>query len=87
MLVEERQHPVIEQICRRDRYLAIVQLGAGDLGVGVDEGLLLYSAGEVKRFRAFRFASIGCLSRGLASLRDRLFGPPMMGSEERSGPI
>ena len=31
MLVEERQHPFIEQIRRGDRRLAIVQLGAGDL--------------------------------------------------------
>jgi len=36
MLVEERQHTVIEQIGGRDRCLAIVELGKGDLGVGVD---------------------------------------------------
>jgi hypothetical protein len=39
--VEERDHPIIEQIGRRDRRLAIVQLGASHLGVGVDEGLLI----------------------------------------------
>ena len=32
---------VIEQIGGRDRCLAIVELGKGDLGVGVDEGLLI----------------------------------------------
>ena len=32
---------VIEQIGCRDRRLAIVKLGAGNLGVGVDEGLLI----------------------------------------------
>jgi len=37
---------------------------------------------EVKRFRAFHFTGIWRLSRGLASLRDRRFGLPSMGSEE-----
>src|SRR5215813_14880700 len=41
MLLEERQHTVIEQIGGRDRRLAIVELGESDLGVGVDEGLLI----------------------------------------------
>ena len=41
MAVEERDHPVVEQIGCRDRRLAIVELGAGDLGVGIDEGLLV----------------------------------------------
>src|SRR5271166_3967410 len=36
MLFEERQHLIIEQICRRDRCLAIVKLSASDLGVGID---------------------------------------------------
>lgn len=40
---------------------------------------------EVKRFRAIRFAGIGCLSRAPAPLRDRLFGPPSMGSLGCSG--
>jgi hypothetical protein len=37
MLLEERQHTVVEQIGGRDRRLAIVELGKGDLRVGVDE--------------------------------------------------
>jgi hypothetical protein len=41
VLLEERQHTVIEQIGGRDRRLAIVEFGEGDLGVGVDEGLLI----------------------------------------------
>src|SRR5262249_36534608 len=38
VLLEEWQHSVIEQIGRRDRRLAVVELGKADLGVGVDEG-------------------------------------------------
>ena len=41
MAFEQRDHPIIEQISRRDRRLAIVELGTGDLGVGIDEGLLI----------------------------------------------
>ena len=41
VLLEERQHTVIEQIGCRDRRLAVVELGKADLGVGIDEGLLV----------------------------------------------
>ena len=41
-------HPIIEQIHRRDRHLAIVELGASDLGVGVDEGLLVNAANALQ---------------------------------------
>ena len=41
VLLEERQHTVIEQIGRRDGRLAVVELGKAYLGVGVDEGLLV----------------------------------------------
>ena len=41
VLIEERQHAVIEQIRGRDRRFAIVQLAGSDLRVGVDEGLLV----------------------------------------------
>ncbi len=41
VLLEERQHPVIEQIGRRDRRLDRVQLGHGHFAVRVDEGLLV----------------------------------------------
>src|SRR4029450_11692376 len=39
--LEQRDHAVVEEISRRNRRLAIVELGAGNLGVGVDEGLLV----------------------------------------------
>jgi hypothetical protein len=41
LLVEERNHPVIEQIGRHQRGLAIVELGERQLGVSVKEGLLV----------------------------------------------
>jgi hypothetical protein len=41
VLVVERHHPVIEDLGRGDRRLAIVKLGEGHLGVGVDDGLLV----------------------------------------------
>ena len=41
MLLEERQHTVIEQIGCRDGRFAVVELGKAYLGVGVDEGLLV----------------------------------------------
>ena len=41
MAIEERDHAVVEQIGGGDWRLAIIELGEGDLGVGVDEGLLV----------------------------------------------
>jgi hypothetical protein len=41
VLLEERQHTVIEQIGRGDGRLAVVELGKAYLGIGVDEGLLV----------------------------------------------
>jgi len=41
VLVEERDHTVIEQIGRHLRGLAIIEFGEGQLGVGVEEGLLV----------------------------------------------
>jgi len=41
VLVKERHHPVVEDLGGGDRGLAIVELGDGDLGVGVDDGLLI----------------------------------------------
>ena len=41
MTVEEGNHAVVQKIGRRDRRLAIIELGASNLGVGVDEGLLV----------------------------------------------
>jgi len=44
VLLKERYNPVIEQIRGRDRRLAIVQLGASNLRIGVYEGLLVDAA-------------------------------------------
>src|SRR5690242_11144484 len=44
VLLEQRQHPIIEQICRRDRCLAIVKFSASD----VDEGLLIDPANALQ---------------------------------------
>src|SRR6478609_7005739 len=41
VLLEQRQHPIVEQIRGRDRRLAIIKLGASDLGMGIDERLLV----------------------------------------------
>src|SRR5262245_51172750 len=41
VLREERQHPVVQQVGRGERCLAVIELGEGDLGIGVDEGLLV----------------------------------------------
>src|ERR1700737_2512719 len=40
MTVEEGDHAVVQKIGRRDRRLAIIELGASNLGIGVDKGLL-----------------------------------------------
>src|SRR4029077_1957190 len=39
--VEEGDHAIVEEIGCRDRWLAIIELGASSLGVGVDERLLV----------------------------------------------
>ena len=41
VLVIKRHHPVVEDLGRGNRRLAVIELGEGDLGVGVDEGLLI----------------------------------------------
>ena len=41
MLLEERQHPIVQNLRRGDWRLAVVELGEGHLGVGIDEGLLI----------------------------------------------
>src|SRR3954468_18342273 len=39
--LEQRDRAIIDQIGRRDRRLAVVEFGANNLAVGVDEGLLV----------------------------------------------
>ena len=48
MLLKQRYNPVIEQIRCRDRRLAIVQLGASNLRIGIDEGLLVDAANALQ---------------------------------------
>ena len=55
VLLKERYNPVIEQIRCRDRRLAIVQLGASNLRIGIDEGLLVDTAD------ALEIADIECV--------------------------
>ena len=39
--LKEGHDLVIEQVRRRSRGLAVIELGKGDLAIGIDEGLLL----------------------------------------------
>ena len=41
VLLEERQHPIVQNLRRGDWRLAVIELGEGHLGVGIDEGLLI----------------------------------------------
>ena len=41
VLLEEGNDPVVEEVSGGQRRLAVVELGEADLGVGVDEGLLI----------------------------------------------
>jgi hypothetical protein len=49
VLLIERQHPLVEQIGRHDRRLDVVELCEADLGVGVDEGLLVNAPNPLQR--------------------------------------
>ena len=44
VLLEERQHLVVEGVGGHQGVLAVIKFGEGDLGVGVDEGLLVDAA-------------------------------------------
>ena len=48
MLFIERQYPVVEQVSRRNGRLGRVQLGVGDLAIGVDIGLLVDAANALE---------------------------------------
>src|ERR1700730_2156402 len=49
MTVEEGDHAVVQKIGRRDRRLAIIELGASNLDIGVDKGLLVDTADAFQR--------------------------------------
>ena len=57
MLIEKRDHPIIEQVGSYQRGLAIVKFSEGQLGVGVKEGLLIDAPD------AFERADIQCILR------------------------
>jgi hypothetical protein len=69
VLVIERHHPVIEDLGRGYRRLAVVELGEGDLGVGVDESLLIDPSHPLQRSDiegVLRSAVAGALALELA---------------------
>src|SRR6266550_2837693 len=83
MTVEEGDHAVVQKIGRRDRRLAIIELGASNLGVGVDKGLLgdtpdpfanieRVLGAAVARMLALKFAMRLLLGLGLCQ-RDAVF--------------
>jgi transposase len=49
MALEQRQHAVIDEIGGCDRCLAIIELGTGDLAVGIDAVRLYKDPSEVER--------------------------------------
>ena len=51
MLFIPGQNPVIEQVSSSDGMLASMQLGKPNLGVGVDEGLLVNPVNQDRRVR------------------------------------
>src|ERR1700752_4373779 len=57
MAIEERNHSIIQEVGRRDRRLAIIELGASDLGVSIDEGLLINAS------HSLQVADIECILR------------------------
>lgn len=49
LLLKPGQYPVIEQVGGHQRVLAVIQLGEGDFGVGVNEGLLVDASHPLER--------------------------------------
>ena len=50
MLIVERQHPIVEQVGRRDRRLGGVEFGMCHLGIVVDIGLLIDTTDALEGF-------------------------------------
>ena len=48
MLVIERHHPIVEDLGGGDRRLAVIKLGEGHFGIGVDHGLLIDPANALQ---------------------------------------
>ena len=47
--IQERDHPVVQDVGRSQRRLARVELGETDLGIGVDHRLLVDAADALQR--------------------------------------
>lgn len=73
MLVEERHHAVVEQVSSGDRRLTVIELGEGDLAVGVDEGLLVDPADALQRadIEGILSAAVAGLNAGVQRSRTR----------------
>src|SRR5205823_12973569 len=49
VLIVERHHPLVEDLGGGDRGLAVIELGDGHLGVGIDKGLLINPPDALQR--------------------------------------
>jgi hypothetical protein len=75
MAIEEWHHTIVQDVGRRQRCLAVIELGEGDLGVGIDEGLLIDAA------HALQIADIeGVLRTAIAGVLALELAEPDQGS-------
>src|SRR5262249_21614467 len=86
VLVIERHHPVVEDLGRGDRGLAVIEFGEGDLGIGINKGLLIdppdaLQGADVKRV-------LGAAIAGALAFRTRHAPPcrPWPSRARRSAP-
>jgi hypothetical protein len=76
VMLEERQHPIIEEVGRRNGHFGCVDLGKALRGVCVHDGLLVDAAhalevAHVERVLAEKIAGMGGISSGWVSPRNR----------------
>ncbi len=57
LLFKEGENAIVQHVGRHQRVLAVVQFGKGDLGVGIDEGLLINSPDALDRADIVRILS------------------------------
>src|SRR5215831_12823817 len=83
VLLKEWQHTVIEQIGRHDRRFAIVEFGKADLGVAVDEGLLV-EASNTRQIADIEGVLSAAVTRMLAlELARERIGPQLLLHQRR----
>jgi hypothetical protein len=58
MFIEERDHPVVEQVGCHQRGPAVAELGERQLGVGVEKGLLIDATDTLERADVERLPAI-----------------------------